>query len=453
KKILIILPTRLLVKQTLNRLNEFIDKLNIDVKVQGYYGKDKKEQKEKIKEGDYNILVISNQFLSKNFDLLKDKRFDIIFIDDVDSFFKGSKNIERIFILSGFTEEDINIAKKIIDLKSSGKLDFNSDIYKKFLEIRNKEHGIIVLSSATGSLRGKRIKLYKELANFTIGTGTSKLRNILDVYYIPDKNKDLKEQILDIVKKLEDGIIIFVSKEKGINYANELNDFLKNNNIKSEVVTSKSKDIEEIIKKFINKEINVLIGIADVYGILIRGIDIPERIKYVIFVGIPKIRINISNLDKNISNIIILGTLIANTLTDTEKNILLRKIENLKRNLKKLSPDAIRFLSEIFKSEDKNVEGFNKYLLDNLLDLYNTISHHLKNKDIVEKLKNDPEVSITEENGNLILNIVDFKTYLQGSGRSSRLYAGGITKGLSIVIVDDMKLLKSLDAKLRYYLL
>ena len=35
-------------------------------------------------------------------------------------------------------------------------------------------------------------------------------------------------------------------------------------------------------------------------------------------------------------------------------------------------------------------------------------------------------------------------TYIQASGRTSRMYAGGITKGLSIVIVDDAKLLEGL---------
>jgi len=72
----------------------------------------------------------------------------------------------------------------------------------------------------------------------------------------------------------------------------------------------------------------------------------------------------------------------------------------------------------------------------------------------LDKLKENPDVSIeSDENKNIYLNIVDLKTYLQASGRTSRLYSGGISKGLSIVFVDDQKLLKSLDMKLRYYLL
>jgi reverse gyrase len=451
KKIIIVLPTRLLVKQVLDTFNKFLSELQINLEIAYYYGKEKKGQKEKIKEGNYNILVISNQFLSKNFELLKDKKFDIAFIDDVDSFFKGSKNIERIFILLGYTQEEIDIAKKIIDLKLSGKLNFNSELYKKFLEIKNKKAGIIILSSATGSLRGKRVLLYRELANFTAGTGTSKIRNVIDVFYYP--KDDIKKEVLKIVNLLKDGILIFVPKDKGIEFAKELYEYLKNNNVNAEYVSAEVKNIDEIINNFKEGKVNVLIGISDPYGILVRGIDIPERIKYAIFVGIPKIRINISKLEKNINNLLILASLIAPVLPELEKIELSRKVEIIRRNLKRLSSESLKLINEYLSGNNVNLKGFNKKVADDLLLLYNRVNEYLKNKEIIEKIKENPEVSTEIINNDIYVKIADLKSYIQASGRTSRLYAGGITKGLSIILVDDEKLLKSLDLKLRYYLL
>jgi reverse gyrase len=454
KKILIILPTRLLVKQFNDLFDKFISNLNLNIKFIAYYGGNKKEIKEKIKNGEFDILIISNQFLTKNFEILEGKKFDIAFVDDVDSFFKGSKNIEKLFILIGYSEDDINIAKKVIDLKLNGKLDFNSDLYKKFLEIKNKNHGIIVLSSATGSLRGKRVRLYKELANFTIGTGSSKIRNVIDIYYVP--KKDVKEELLDLLKELEDGGLIFVPKERGVEYMKEIYKYLISNNVKVGLIYSKTKtkEIESILNDFYEGKINFLISITDPYGILTRGINMPERIKYAIFLGIPKIRINIKNLEKNIMNIIILSNLILPYISEIEKNRITKILTRLRKNIKRLSTGDLKLISDFLNGNNVELVGYLKSFADDILTLYNVLKIYLDKPEILDKLKENSDVSIEiDANKNIYLNIVDLKTYLQASGRASRLYSGGISKGLSIVFVDDQKLLKSLDMKLRYYLL
>jgi len=454
KKILIILPTRLLVKQFNDLFDKFISSLNPNIKFIAYYGGNKKEIKEKIKNEEFNILIISNQFLTKNFDILKGKKFDIAFVDDVDSFFKGSKNIEKLFILIGYSEDDINVAKKVIDIKLRGKLDFNSDLYKKFLQIKNKNRGVIVLSSATGSLRGKRVILYKELANFTIGTGSSKIRNVTDLYYIP--KKDIKEELLNLLKELEDGGLIFVPKERGIEYMKEIYNYLISNNVKVGLIYSKTKtrEIESILNDFYEGKINFLISITDPYGILTRGINMPERIKYAIFLSIPKIKINIRNLEKNIMNIIILSNLILPYISEIEKDRITKIITRLRKNMKKLSSGDLKLISDFLNGNKVELVGYLKSFANDILTLYNILKIYTDRTEILDKLKENPDVSIeVDENKNIYLNIVDLKTYLQASGRTSRLYSGGISKGLSIVFVDDQKLLKSLDMKLRYYLL
>ena len=447
KKIYIILPTTVLVEQVYERIVQFLEKIGISLNVVAYLKKNKKEAKEKIINGEFDILITSNQFLSKNFDILKDKKFDIIFVDDVDAFFKGSKNIERVLILLGFTEDDINVAYDMIKAKRQGDLELIKKLNEELEKIKSKSHGILVLSSATGRIRGTRTKLYKELLDFTAGTGTTKIRNIIDTYIIP--KKDLKEEIYNLVNLLEDGIVIFVTREQGVEFAKELYEFLKDKGIKVGIVVSEIKGSTENIKKFANKELNVLIGIAHFYGLLVRGLDLPTRVKYIIFTGIPKIRINLTRKEKNVGNLMILANILLDILPhqSRELKILLRRLQ---KAFRRLSSDALRILSESFEL-GKPVDGWLENIRQQLERLYNIVSEMLEKRDIIDKLRNHPDVSITISNEDIWLNIPDVKTYIQASGRSSRLYAGGITKGLSIILVDDEKLLKSLERKMRLY--
>ncbi len=47
--------------------------------------------------------------------------------------------------------------------------------------------------------------------------------------------------------------------------------------------------------------------------------------------------------------------------------------------------------------------------------------------------------------------VSDATGYLQASGRVSRMYAGGITKGLSLVLVDDTATFKHLLRKVKWF--
>jgi len=448
KKIYIILPTTVLVEQVYERIQNFMEKLGINLKVIAYLRKNKKEIKEQIKEGNFDILITSNQFLSKNFNILEGKKFDIIFVDDVDAFFKGSRNIERALILLGFTIDDINTAMLMINAKRKGDLDLIKKLSEELIKIRTKDHGILVLSSATGKVRGQRTKLYKELLGFSVGTDTTKIRNIIDTFYYP--KKDIKEEVLDLIKKLEDGILIFVTREQGSDFAKKLAEYLKNNSIKAEPVLSEIKESYENIKRFAKGELNVLVGVAHFYGLLVRGLDLPHRVKYVIFTGIPKIRINLTKKEKNIQSLLILANFVKDLLSEEERKTLNIEIRRVNKNLKKLSSEALRLLSESFEM-GKNLEGWLGSIREMLEKLYEKVYKYLENEEFLKRLEQHPDVSLKVINNEIWLNIPDVKTYIQASGRVSRLYAGGITKGLSIVFVDDEKLLRSLEKKLKLY--
>ena len=446
KRIYIILPTSVLVEQVYEKILKFLEKLGLDLKVVAYLRKNKKTAKEEIASGDFNILITSNQFLSKNFELLSDKKFDIIFADDVDALFRGSKNIERVLMLLGFAEEDFTLAYESIKAKRQGDLELINNIKRDLEKVKKKRHGVLVLSSATGRVRGLRTMLYKELLDFSAGSATTKIRNVIDIAFYP--KEDMKTEIYKLVKELEDGIVIFVPRDLGSEFAKELEKFLSDKGISCGVVLSEVRNSVENIKKFSNKELNVLIGVAHFYGLLVRGLDLPTRVKYIIFAGIPKMRINLTKREKNIGSILTLAEILSDILPEDKRSKILPLLRRLQRSLRRISGDALRMLSESFEA-GKPIEGWLETLRETLEKLYVEISALLDDESILERIKNHPDVSVSIENGDIIMNIPDVKTYIQASGRCSRLYAGGITKGLSIIIVDDEKLLKSLERKLR----
>ncbi|NPA63309.1 MAG: reverse gyrase [Methanococci archaeon] len=385
KKCYIILPTTLLVKQTHDRILSLIEKCKLDIKVVSYHSdlstKEKKEAKEKIENGDYNLLITTSNYLAKN-DI--NNKFDFVFVDDVDSLLKASKNIDKTLKLLGFNEELIKEAYKIIYLIKIGKIE---EALKKREELKRKvsniNHGCLIIASATGKSYGDKVKLYRELLDFEIGFGMNKLRDVEDIYDEEFK----KEKVLEYIRIFGSGGLVFVPIDYGVEKAEEIEKYLLENDIKAKLIYSKDKKGFEEFRK---GEVDILIGVASYYGVLVRGLDMPERVRYAVFYGIPKFKIK---LKEYINKLIEKGVL--------KENI---DIEN--------------------KSEDE-------------------IRHIVKEK---LKMKN---FSIKLENGEYFILIPDVKTYIQASGRTSRMTEFGLTKGASIVLVDD----KEIFEYLRKYML
>ncbi|EHP88819.1 reverse gyrase [Methanotorris formicicus] len=374
KKSYIILPTTLLVRQTYEKIINMANKAGIEVNVVAYHSElsseEKRLAKEKIEKKDYNILITTSNYLSKN---PIDDKFDFVFIDDVDAFLKASKNIDKSLKLLGFSDEIIKKAYNILYLIRKKKIEDALKEREKLKEMISKiDHGCMIVASATGKSYGDKVKLYRELLDFEIGYGMSKLRDVEDIY---DENLSL-EKILEYIKIFGDGGIVFVPIDYGLKKAEEIEEFLIKNGVKAKLIHSKDK---KGFEEFKNGEIDVLIGVASYYGVLVRGLDIPERIRYCIFYGVPKFK------------------------TDLE---------------------------ETLKKEDENIsiEGLNKEELMELVK--NTL-----------KIKN---FSLRKEEDKYYLLIPDVKTYIQTSGRTSRMTENGLIKGASIVLVDDAEVFEGL---------
>ena len=468
KKSYIVVPTTPLVVQTVKKIEAMREKLDLNLKLAYYHGNLRKKEKEEmlalIESGDYDILVTSAQWLARNFDeKLKGRHFDFIFVDDVDAFLKTSKNIDRSLHLLGFNDEVIQKAWEIIRLKKgmARYLNGNSeDRNEKLNELnrqveelqreiesykRKNRIGVMIIASATGSARGDRIKLYRELLGFEVGSGRSALRNVVDSYLKP--SKDLKEHVEELLTKLGKGGLIFVPVDQGVGYAEELANYLREKGFRVELASSKNK---KAVERFEKGEADYLVGVATYYGSIVRGLDLPHLIRYAVFTGVPKFRFSIDLERPTIYRALGLLSEVMDFLNDEDR----RKAERLYARLRRLIRNIPQF--ELLKIEEALAEGlpidndFHRRVLEVFRELVEFLREVLRKEDVLKRLAEDPFVSLVEEGGKWYIEIPDVRTYIQATGRTSRLFAGGITKGLSVLIVDNEKVFNGLVRQMRW---
>lgn len=433
KKSLIIVPTTNLVHQVYEKISGMMK--DNSSKVIMYSSKltpkQKDEFKRKIVEGDYDIVVVTSSMVKNLISMSDHLKFDFIFADDIDSILKKSKNIEYIIMLSGVSKEDIDttlnyIKHKFLLAVSKGR-DKYEDYLKRYKElqedierVKNKNKGIIVVSSATAKPKGVRVKLFRELFDFEVGGRTEIVRNISNYFILSDKYED---KLLEVINLLGDGGLVFVSTEDGVEYAEKVSEIINSKTrFKSAVVSSQKNS--RGLERFKKGEINILVGVSTYYGTLVRGIDIPDRIVYSVFLGIPKFKV----------------------LIDPEK-------------LNVSSYQIVKILSEIVDSidslqEKRRVESIIKRIRNNpnhemhVRDGREILAKILKENKYIEILKSSQDIVFETIDNNNYLIIPDINTYIQASGRTSRLYVGGMTKGISVIIECDKKLL---DVSARKY--
>jgi reverse gyrase len=431
KRSYIILPTKLLVEQTKQKLLSFGIKES-DMLVFGEEEKYKKEKKELLEKADFKILISTSMFLYKNYEIIP-RNFYFIFVDDVDSFLKTAKNIDKALYLLGFSENQIQMAMELIRLKEKNE---KTPQYwqrikevSEMLKMASKDiNGILVVSSATSNPRSNRVKLFRELLGFEVGVPIFYLRNILDTFC------DYNTNLPNLIQKLGKGGLVFVSSDQGKEGVEEVVNMLKSQGI--EAVSYEDLGEEEI-KQFEEGKIWVIVGIASYRNPLARGFDLPHVVRYSLFYGVPKIVISLK-FEKNLSHLlwalVSIRPLIAKKLP-SHISKLDRWIAQIKR---------YQYLSEEFILEKpsllKTVEG-----LKNELHLF------FASSEVLRILQESEEVTLRKTEDGFILVVSDATGYLQASGRTSRMYAGGITKGLSIVMVDDKIAFNHLQKKIRWF--
>lgn len=430
KKTYIIVPTRLLVEQITEKLLLFgVEKKTI--LAFGDEGSDRREKKLQLKEGFFNVLITTSMFLYKNYDIIP-RFFDFIFIDDVDSFLKTAKNIDKVLLLLGFSEESIEKALNLIKLRSKRyKEEHDRSQIEYFLkelkELRQKNR-VLVVSSATSTPKSDRVRLFKELLGFEVGAPMFYLRNVVDVY--TKSNLPLYEWI----KELGQGGLVFVPSDVGREKIAEIIKELQTQGISAISYEDVS---ESTLRKFENGQIDVIIGIASYRNPLARGLDLPHAIRYALFWGVPKIVISLK-FETNISHLLWALSSLRSAIT---KNLpqYITKVDRWISQLRHLQHFSEDFLST------------KPWLNDKAKRLREEIHSFLNSDIFINLMSSSNEVTLRRLQDGYYMVISDATGYLQASGRTSRMFAGGVTKGLSLLIVDDERAFTHLQKKLRWF--
>lgn len=462
KKSYIIVPTALLVQQVAGKIDLFSQKLGVKPRLLCYHAglsdSERKETLEKVAHGEFEILVTTERFLVNNFDIIQDKVFDFIFVDDVDSFLKSPRNIDKIMKILGFSDDVIAAAFQLIELrgeanrlKRMGKSP--QPVLESLERLRNQieeykrqnKIGLLVVSGATvKAKRTKRIRLFEELLNFQIGFKPEFLRNIKDFYL--EAEGETEQQVLSLINRFGGGCLIFVPSVFGKDYAVKLSTFLNANGVRAYTYTKMD---EEMLEKFQRGEYEALIGVASFRSPLARGIDLPERIRYVIFTGVPRMEIRLSWDEYNPVKLL---TLLKNIREFLEPNVQERasQIINILRRVLPVSKETVDKVKDAME-RGVQLEGFDDYVRRIVLETKSFLREAITPK-VIEAISKSREVSLKQRDGEFFLVVADPVAYVQASGRASRMFAGGITRGASFILVDDEKAFYSLKKQLGFML-
>ncbi len=374
----LIFPTSLLVSQAKEILEGYVEKAGKEVSILAYRGdmkaKEKREFMEKLTEGDFDILITTSQFLSRRAEEIRRAApFSFIFVDDVDSFLKNSRNVDKVLKLMGFTDEDIRKAYR-------GE------------PVDRRPKGVLVVSTATGR-PGKRAQLFRNLLGFDVGVIRQEyLRNIVDMF-----TKD-EERFLSFIKEMGPGLLAFIPK---MEMADRVKSLLSEAGLKAGVMSGYD---EELLNSFVKGELDALIGAAKPYGVLVRGVDLPHRIRYVVFYGVPRFELTVKEVEEMQDNVVVaMFSVIAKALGPAERRLAMAaRVRPTEENVKRVREK----LKEVLSS-----------------------------KETLERVSKSGDIVLDTETMKVV--IPDIRSYIQASGRASRLYPGGMTKGASLVYDRD----------------
>lgn len=426
-KTLIILPTKLLVTQFYQKIVDYTGKSQINRKILKYSGH--KKEKELLESGEFDVFICTTAFFHKNFNTLSRFKFSYVFVDDVDSFLKSGKNIENLFRLIGFSDEDIRLGLKT---------ESSPEYFAKLDRLREKVDTRLIVSSATLKPKTNRAILFQNLLGFEITRFNSALRKIED-YYIQPENQDTKLKgminlCVEMLKRLKEGGILFVEEELGREFVDELTAVLRQNRIKAKSYLEEKE--EKLLKEISSGNVELVVGLAHLSNPLLRGVDLPEILRYVVFFGVPKTKFRVDNLYEDHRKLYNVSIALMPLFDEEEK----------------VSTSAqLNYLRKILHLDTERIEQNQK-----AKSILSNLSHFLKQKlsdnDFLKRLAESEEVFVEfDREGNMYIVAGNAQVYVQGSGRVSRLTSRGLLPGLSIIISDSQKALNSLKKRLKYY--
>ncbi len=489
-KTYIVVPTTPLVIMAEEKAKLFAEKMrewarekygrDVEVRILAFHSKlrhkERRERENRLAQGDFDVLITTARFLTQRWrELVELGRryggFKFIFVDDVDAVLKSGKSVDAVLRVLGFTDNDVAKAQRVMKLQRSIARTINKltvalrkskeeanevrrQLEKEYeeldkllqdLEEARRKVGVLVVSSATGRPRGAKVRLFRVLLGFEAGSRSETIRNIVDSYTYPKES--IEETVAAIVARLGDGGLVYVPVDLGVEYAERLaeylNEKLAHRGLKVEAFTSKN---IRALERFRSGETNILVGVAIYYGVAVRGLDLPERIRYAVFAGIPRLKFSAKFEDPHPLNILRALALLAEYAPEDVKREAEQRLARVRRELQRLSPAALQRIAQELRTDEWKSDERARFFMEQA----EFIRRALSRDDVWSSLEKAPDISIRREESKAYILIPDAATYIQASGRTSRLYAGGITKGLSVVVVDDERLLNGLIKRTRW---
>lgn len=421
-KALLIFPTRILANQAGERLRELAERVGVEKKILVY--ESKKKIKEQFLSGDFDILCGTNMFLHRNFENLMKFRFRFIFIDDIDSFLKRSKNVDNLFKLLGFTDYEIKLALK----ENKTERD-----WEKLAKIRKKEREtVLIVSSATLKPKGNRVFLFRNLLGFDVQKAVTTVRNIVDVAEPVEDLNEALERSAELIKKLGKGGLVYLSVFYGKDKVQEVVEFYRSKGIKAiSYLDYKAEELYGILEK---GEFDVAVGISHISNPLVRGLDLPHIIRYAIFLDPPK---HVFPTELTLQPSLLHSILLA-LLNLFEEKDRLKAIE------------YINYLKRYLTMKEEDLEKYPR-IKERVQEIKDFLEGFLSDRDFLKKIEESEDISLVHREGKLFMVVGDANSYIQASGRTSRFIAGGMTKGLSILFYSDPKAFRSLKRRLSAY--
>ena len=473
KRVLFILPTVVLANQVYEWLTKYAERAGLCLRLSPLFGghvRNKEEAFDSMKKGEIDVVVTTPMSLAKNFEEMIGAKFDLVIVDDVDALLRRSKNIDRVLNLMGFSQEAVSLAMKIIrerarllELLRAGRKERVEEVRAKLEEMgselksltSNNNFGQLIVLSATGRARGLRVKLFRELLGFEAGTIMEYMRNIQDCYLVVegDKLEELMRATLDLVKRLGGGGLVYVSYDLGAKFAQALTDFLISNGVKAAFARSGLRGIRRLIESYARGEIDVLVGVASYYGVIVRGLDLPERVRYAIFVAVPKFKFTLDSEESHPVRLLQIMSVLQTIVEGDEAFHLAKMVAEMRRHVLRLGYEEGRLLADALRKGVK-LEGYLEEVRRLFDSARNLMVELLKREDVRKRFLESPAIDVREVDGKLYMFIPDVMTYIQASGRTSRMYTGGLTKGLSIVVhlPEDRNALNNLIRQTKIYI-
>jgi len=442
KRCLIILPTSILVSEVSQRMKNIAEKLKLDVLISSYHSLlSQKEKREEVSKMDLAKIIVTTHLSIMKKEEIARQSIDIVFVDDVDSFLRKSKAIRFVLKMMRLPEK----IKKIVEDVFEKKIELKQALSEisKLKKEREINAQLIVSGATQKAKRTKAILILNSIFGFSIGLKPEFGRNILDCFV---ETKNIKEEVLNLLKTFGTGCLIFAPMDKGSEFAQDLEKFLTERGMK---VKAFLKPDKKVFEDFKIGNLDALIGMVTTRSPLVRGIDLPARIRYAIFVGVPKFVVRIKIEEFHPTKWLMLLNNIQQAIREEYK----KEYQTLVTNLIKIKTLNAQQLEAVRKAlaENKNLEGFLEFVRKVALNGIDFFKKILKDEEVLKAIRESPTISFSEKEGEYSFLIPDSVAYIQASGRTSRLYIGGVTRGLSIVIVDEEKAFNSLKKDLSYF--